>query len=315
MVDYVISARAVSRGHFIPEPGNIRYLRVPTGDLPEPSHVIRPTTWFQEVMNLATVIDDHHIGQKGGDIVVFVHGYAADSETIMKRHRALQDGLKAAGFWGLVVSFDWPCGEQVTAYLEDRGDATITAVNLVRGGLRLFAGYARPDCPLNVHVVAHSTGGLVIREAFRGADNSDVAATAWTISQLILISADISSESMEAGSALTDSMARHAKRITNYTNPYDWVLQISNAKRLGIAPRLGRSGLPANAPDNCVDVDCGSHFRALAEPAKPPFTPWAHSWQMADPAWYSDLAETLKGELVASVLPTRVVEDGKLVLR
>ncbi|HWP24376.1 MAG TPA: hypothetical protein VNM15_09405, partial [Candidatus Binatia bacterium] len=42
-------------------------------------------------------------------------------------------------------------------------------------------------------------------------------------------------------------MFRRIMRLTNYQNPYDYVLAASNAKRLGVAPRAGRVGLAANA--------------------------------------------------------------------
>lgn len=54
---------------------------------------------------------------------------------------------------------------------------------------------------------------------------------------------------------------RHCGRLTNYYSPYDRFLNLSNIKRIGVAPRAVRVGLPQTAPTKAVGVDCGARFR------------------------------------------------------
>src|SRR5262249_8329749 len=69
-------------------------------------------------------------------------------------------------------------------------------------------------------------------------DRPGVAQNNWTVSQLAFISGDVSSASMSADNPTTESLFRHCVRMTNYTNHFDSVLKISNAKRVGLAPRF-----------------------------------------------------------------------------
>ncbi|OYV04748.1 MAG: hypothetical protein CFE26_15240 [Verrucomicrobiales bacterium VVV1] len=42
------------------------------------------------------------------------------------------------------------------------------------------------------------------------------------------------------------------------------VLKLSNVKRIGVAPRTGRVGLPENAPGKAVGVDSGGFAKSFA---------------------------------------------------
>jgi hypothetical protein len=171
------------------------------------------------------------------------------------------------------------------------------------------------DCQINVHVLGHSTGAYVIREAFDDADDRPgVAQNNWTVSQLAFISGDVSSDSMSADNPTTESLYRHCVRMTNYTNHFDSVLKISNAKRVGLAPRVGRVGLPADVPAKAVDVDCSDYFATL-NPDPDAIGSFDHSWQFADPVFAQDLFETIAGNIDRTVIPTREVRNGHLVLR
>ncbi len=106
-----------------------------------------------------------------------------------------------------------------------------------------------------------TSDGFTIREAFDGADNRyEIAKTNWSVSQICFVAADVSSKDMTETSYNSNSLYRHCVRRTNYHNPYDSVLKLSNVKRIGIAPRAGRAGLPESAPAKAVGVDCGARF-------------------------------------------------------
>ncbi|MCB2137632.1 MAG: alpha/beta hydrolase [Rhodobacteraceae bacterium] len=313
-MDYVFSVRSVKDGVFSDEPGATYFLKVPaSAKAPDPKHVVDRTVWFEEVQKLAR----HGPQDDGpaGDIVFYVHGYNTPQKTMLERQRLLRQGLEKAGFEGVVVSFDWPSKDSALNYLEDRVDAKQTAFRLVSEGIAAFAAIQRPDCRINVHVFAHSTGGYVVREAFDDADDRPaVAARSWSVSQVILISADISAGSMARDSSKSSSLYRHCVRLTNYSNPFDDVLSLSNVKRVGVAPRVGRIGLPDDAPDKAVNVFCGNRFkqhRAKFEHLRAP----AHIWYFYDDRLLEDVALTVKGDIDRNEIPTRVrAVDGRLVL-
>jgi hypothetical protein len=308
MPEYVITARAPDGDRFGDEPGPSLFLEVPD-DAQEllPSHEIDWKDWFRKVVALCPATPDPS-GAERGDLLVFVHGYDNDVRIVLQRQRILRSDLPQKGFRGGLVSFDWPSGNKALAYLEDRHRAKLTAMQLVSDCIRPFASLQAPDCPINVHVLAHSTGAYVIREAFDDADDHRaIAAANWTVSQLVLIAGDVSGASLSAGNASSESLYRHCLRLTNYSNPYDAVLQISNAKRAGLAPRVGRVGLPDDAPPKALDVNCGEYWQqmmATRDPATIIGYP-SHSWHVGDPVFTQDLVETLKGDLDRSAFPTR----------
>ena len=313
--DLVICVRNVKAGRFGNEPGPTRFLKVPAGQLPEPGHAVPRTRWAEEVIGRAESGTDPATGQPTGDMLVFIHGFNNDQAIVMDRHRRLRSDLSSLGFTGAVVSYDWPSASSALNYLEDRSDAKQTAIRLVTDCILMFSKYQQQDCRINVHLLAHSTGAYVIREAFDDADDRPrIAAANWTVSQVMLIGADISQKSLSADNAKSSSLFRHSVRITNYANANDSVLKLSNIKRIGVAPRVGRVGLPPDAPDNCVNVDCSAYFETLDEDTAVHFGTFAHSWHIGDLLFTEDILHTMRGDLDRHRIPTRKTVDGALVL-
>ncbi len=314
--DFVITVRTKRGDGFGNEPGPTKFLIVPEDQLPGQSHAVGKRDWVKEVMKASETHVDPVSNKPAGDMVVFVHGYNNDQAIVLRRHRQLRKDLAAAHFGGAIVSFDWPSADSSLNYLEDRSDAKQTALRLVTDCILLFSRYQLTDCQINVHLLAHSTGVYVVREAFDDADDRPrMAQYNWTVSQAMFIGADISRSSMEAGSGKTGSLVRHSVRITNYWNPFDSVLKLSNIKRVGVAPRLGRVGLPTNPPSNAVDVDCGPYWQTDVDkdPAKHIGNP-SHSWHIGDPLITQDWIHTITGDIDRHRIPTRKLVDGRLVL-
>lgn len=314
-MDYVFSVRSISNGKFGNEPGASRFLAVPdtSNDL-DPSQKVTKTAWIKDIMELAK--SGTHAGISEGEIVFYVHGFNRDTKGVLRRLRALKAGLRANGFDGVVIAFDWPSADSPLNYLEDRQDAKQTAFRLVNEGIRSFAALQRPDCRINTHIVAHSMGCFVVREAFDDADDRPaIAARSWSVSQIAFIAADISASSMEEGNPKTSSLYRHCVRLTNYFNPFDNVLTISNVKRVGVSRRAGRVGIRAPEPDKLVDLNCGNywdkHGGSISGPDNSP-----HNWYFSDAQVMRDLAFTLRGDIDRDKIPTRVPGDlGNLILR
>ncbi len=305
-MDHIFTSRGVVQGVFGSDPGPTRYLAVPAA-----ATDTRPA---QQVTRRAFV--DAILAETGptGDVLIYVHGFNTDPATMLARHRLIRAGLAADGYRGVVVSYDWPAASSALNYLEDRTDAKLTALRLVTDGIAPFSRLVRQDCRVNVHVLAHSMGAFVLREAFDDADDRPaVAATGWTVSQVMLAAADVSADSMGA-TAVSSSLYRHCVRLTNYSNPFDAVLSVSGAKRVGVSPRVGRIGLPAHAPAKAVNVDVGDYYDShRADFAQVPNAD--HAWFFYDPVFLRDVHFTLQGRIDRAAIPTRATVNGRLVLR
>ena len=321
--DFVICTRATDGNRFVPEPGKTTFLKFKeTAPLPKPSDAAKVDAWIRELFKQAVWGKDSRTGAPRGDILVFVHGYNNGQEVVLRRQRRLKADLATAGFKGAVVSFDWPSANMALNYLEDRHDAKSTALRLVDDCIKLFAAKQTPECCINVHLLAHSTGAYVVREAFDDADDTEITNASWMISQIVFIAGDISSGSMAVDSDRSQSLYRHCIRLTNYSNRGDSVLKLSNVKRIGLAPRVGRVGLPENHPDRAVDVDCSEYFSLLDSDAavkaadqREFIGSFDHSWHIGNRVFAADLFETLRGDLDRAIIPTRRQEGGRLKLQ
>jgi pimeloyl-ACP methyl ester carboxylesterase len=313
-MDYVFSARNVRSGAFGSEAGTTKYLEIPPNIKdPKPSHAIGLRDWFARVMEDGKTGENAH-GKAVGDVLIHIHGFNNDPATVLERHRALKKGLEAAGYKGAVVSFDWPSASSALNYLEDRTDAKLTALRLVSDGIKPFSRYVQQDCEISVHLLAHSMGGFVVREAFDDADDRPaVAATSWTVSQVMFAGADVSSESM-GFNATSSSLYRHCVRLTNYSNPFDSILSISGAKRVGVSPRVGRIGLPDSAPPRAVNVNVGDYYDTHRAKFAG-ITNADHAWYFYDNVFLTDVFLTLQGAMDRHVIPTRREQGGQLHLK
>lgn len=326
--DYIVCVRDVtSEGEFGNEPGEPMYLAVPHAptsekqDAPAPRHVVAkddptdksevaPKKWVKQVMTEAAPLD-----HSCRDLLLFIHGYNTDLKLLMLRHRQLREGLKRLNLPCVVVSFAWPSAGQPLAYLEDRHDGKETAHHFVDGCIVPLARQQQNGCKVNVHVLAHSTGPYILREAFDDADDCGRMPTSgWMVSQIMLIGADLSSDSLSANDSTCGSLVRHCARLTNYWSHFDRPLSLSGVKRMGVKPRAGRVGLPADADPKCVDVDCSEYWELHGKNRENIVGDATHSWYLGDPVFEEDMVETMKGDVDRHRIKTRIVEDGNLVL-
>ncbi len=316
MTDHIICVRRIKNGAFDPEPsdpGTARFLSVPTtaADI-DPSHEITAKkSWTLKVLEEAKASPTG----KTGDILFYVHGFNTETGVMLQRHRKIRAKLAKAGFKGAVVSFDWPSDNKAINYLEDRWDAKKSALKLVEQGIRRFVDYQQEDCEINLHILAHSMGAYVLREAFDDADDvARIASVSWSVSQVMVISGDISASSMGQGRSKSSSLYRHTVRLTNYFNPYDDVLKLSNVKRIGVSPRVGRIGLPDKLPQKAVNVNCGAYYRKHEDRFAGGHYP-SHNWYFEDQKFFDDVYATIKGDIDRHLIPTRAPgTDGGLHL-
>jgi hypothetical protein len=110
----------------------------------------------------------------------------------------------------------------------------------------------------------------------------------------MLIAGDISARSLKAGEHRSDGLYRSCTRLTNYSSRHDGVLSLSNFKRAGIAARAGRNGLPDEAPDRAINVDCSDYYASIPD-TQPVIGSREHSWHIGDPAFTRDMIDTMLG--------------------
>lgn len=312
MSDYIFSVRSQNKDTdtFDDTPGTASYLIVPEGtDILRPSQSVDQQSWVKSIIGQ---VQNKAIPGVNNDIIFLVHGYNASENDILNNHRLLKQGLSDQHYIGEVISFDWPCGNQAIAYLSDRHFAKMTAMELVDGGIMLLANQQDIGCNINIHLLAHSTGAYVVREAFEDADDANkLPISDWMVSQLMFISGDISSSSMSPQCKECTSLYYHCIRFTNYYNPYDAALALSNAKRVGFENRVGRVGMPMDAPAKCVDVDCGPYYKTICD-GKPLF--YSHSWYFTDPTFMNDLYHTIQGNTDRNYMATRKLDANNELL-
>jgi esterase/lipase superfamily enzyme len=313
MPKFIITVRSIANGAFGGDLGKIRYLVVPDGASPLPGHEITPKRWLAQVM--ATFPRDGG-GVAQGDVLFFVHGFNMSSSAVADQHGAIVAGLATAGFSPTTISFDWPSDASVFAYLPDLDVAKRTAIDLVNAGVKPLLDAQKPDCNVVVSALCHSMGAYVLREALDHADDGIATGSDWMLGQLVLVAGDVDAADFVDGNKDTESMLGHAYRLTNYFNRYDEVLQISNAKHAGVEPRVGRVGLPSNAPQKTVNLDCTARYQEIrgvggANPVSQ--AEFSHSWYFGDANFYADLAQTLRGAVDRTLVAARTPGDGLML--
>ena len=289
--------------------GAVSYLKVPdSAKEPQPSHKISGgvSQWLKEIVNHA----NPPATKKWFDVVFFVHGYNTDAKEALVRQRLVEAELLKRNFSCMVIGFDWPTAGNAAMYSYDRFEAQSAASYLVKGGIIPFARFTLKDCPVNVHLMAHSMGAFVVREAFRSVDKGRDAdlANDWRIGQMVLFAADISSNCFSLGNPDMLPVFRHCGRLTNYYSGHDEALAASNVKNIDFSSRVGRLGMPTRTPanDKALDVNCGPRYAAVQQRKFKVIDGMvSHSWYLEDERWYDDLAYTLTGQLDRNVIPTR----------
>jgi len=102
-------------------------------------------------------------------------------------------------------------------------------------------------------------------------------------------------------------------RLTNYSNPFDAALSLSNIKRIGVSPRVGRVGLPDDAPGKAVEVDTGAYYEANQNKFEH-LPNDSHTWYFFDDTFMQDVAQTVKGDVDRNRIATRRGSGSRLEL-
>ena len=301
MPQYMITLRKADGSDGVGAP---RYITFVDDVMPEVT--LAPDAWVQQLLAgfPATGPAVHGVPPRAGDILFLVHGFNVSHQAARAFHLKCVAALATAGWKGTVISYDWPSDGLVFAYLPDRSNARAAASALVTSAIALLEATQQDGCTIGVHVLAHSMGGFVAQQAFAWA-YQDVPPD-WNVGQLMFASADVDQSVFSAANVSAKAFAQHAGRLTAYCNRYDKALLVSNAKRLDLAPRMGRVGLPDDAPAMMCEVDCSDLFEkaypGLGNDLSPVTT---HCFYFDQPEFWRDLVLTLAGGIDRRVFPTR----------
>lgn len=286
--------------------GPARYLTFEDEAGPELDLGTNPRRWLAQLMaGFAPPETDNRVNPvRSGDVLFLVHGFNVSHASARSFHMKCVAGLAAAGWHGQVISYDWPSDGLVFAYLDDRKKARDAADELVSAGIAVLQQAQQADCTIGVHVLAHSMGGFVVQQAFTWS-YQDVPPD-WRIGQILFASADVDHSVFSADTVTAKAFGRHGGRVTAYCNRYDKALAASNAKRLELAPRMGRVGLPDDAPALMCEIDCSgyfaAHYASIPDLLSPVVT---HCFYFDQPVFWQDVTLTLAAGIDRSVFPTR----------
>ena len=228
-------------------------------------------------------------------VLFFVHGFNTDDRGSIKARNRIENGLRKHGFKGLLVSIDWPSYGDIVSYPFDRQRVRETAVKLATLIVKTRGfGNADPECRIPINIVAHSMGALLVRETMENvAKDHAIKATDFALDQVVLIAADISSNSLRLDDGRSYGLFQHTARLTNYFSRFDSALDVSNKKPFNGSSRVGRVGLPELAPEKAYDVDTTEYYKT-AYGGDNGFEK-SHTWYFRDDIFLKDLTETLSG--------------------
>lgn len=198
------------------------------------------------------------------DLVLMLHGFACTFENALANAAEIKTGWGTARQPLETAIFSWPADGEVTPFIKyasDRDDARSSAKAVARALLR-FVEYVRalpPEewCGRQVHLVAHSMGNYMLRNALQ-AMLSDFGHRALprVFKNIFLMAADEDDDAFECDPKLK-RLPELAEAVHVYFARNDRALTVSDLTK-GNPDRLGSTGprtLTA-LPHKVVLVDC-----------------------------------------------------------
>jgi esterase/lipase superfamily enzyme len=227
------------------------------------------------------------------DTLVFIHGFNVSFAGALQSAALLAQGLKVGGQPLNVVVFSWPSdGAAVPwmSYYSDREDARASGPSVARAFLKfrdfVLALNETDYCQRRVHLLAHSMGAYVLRQALQALIAKDRDGLTRLFDQILLAAPDEDDDAFELDTKLR-LLPRIGRQVTVYFNPNDKGLTVSDKTKAN-PDRLGSDGprMIDLIPKKVALVDC----RAVAGSADP-FV--EHSYYIRSQAMTDDISAVL----------------------
>jgi esterase/lipase superfamily enzyme len=231
------------------------------------------------------------------DLVLLLHGYACDFPAALSNAAELRTkwGTKARPIETAV--FAWPADGTIVpwiAYASDRDDARSSAKAVARALLRFLAYLRELDrkdrCGANIHLVAHSMGTYVLRNAVQ-AMISDLGARPLprVFKTIFLMAADEDNDALEDPRKL-GRLPELGESVQVYFARNDRALTISDLTK-GNPDRLGTTGprTLTSLPQKVTLIDCAEVSDTR------PITDARHQYYRKRPEVLADIRAVLAG--------------------
>lgn len=231
------------------------------------------------------------------DLVLLLHGYACDFDNALSNAAELktQWGTKARPIETAV--FAWPADGRIVpwiSYASDRDDARSSAKAVARALLRFLAYLREIDraewCNANIHLVAHSMGNYVLRNAVQ-AMISDLGGRPLprVFKTIFLMAADEDNDALEDPKKL-GRLPELGESVQVYFARNDRALTISDVTK-GNPDRLGTTGprTLTSLPQKVTLVDCAE----VSDTS--PITDARHQYYRKRPEVLADIRAVLAG--------------------
>lgn len=227
------------------------------------------------------------------DTLVFIHGFNVSFTGALQAAALLAQGLDVGGTPLNVVVFSWPSdGSAVPwmSYYSDREDARASGPSIARAFLKfrdfVLALDEQDYCQRRVHLLTHSMGAYVLRQALQALIAKDRDGLTRLFDQILLAAPDEDDDAFEHDDKL-QLLPRIGRQVTVYYNPNDKGLTVSDRTKAN-PDRLGSDGprLVDLIPKKVALVDC----RAVAGAADP-FV--EHSYYVRSQAMTDDMSAVM----------------------
>lgn len=199
------------------------------------------------------------------DTLVFIHGFNVSFTGALQAAALLAQSLKVEGRPLNIVVFSWPSdGAAVPwmSYYSDREDARASGPSIARAFLKfrdfVLALDAQDYCQRRVHLLVHSMGAFVLRQALQALLSKDRDGLTRLFDQIMLAAPDEDDDAFELDSKLR-LLPRIGRQVTVYFNPRDKGLTVSDKTKAN-PDRLGSDGprLIDLLPKKVILVDCSA---------------------------------------------------------
>lgn len=286
----------------------------------DPAHpVLKAVHVYPDILNQPNVrktgggmfMDDLRLAMSGRtqtDTLIFIHGFNVSFTGALQAGALLAQNLSREAAPVNVVVFSWPSdGNAVPlmSYYSDREDARASGPAIARAFLK-FRDYVlalneTDYCRRRVHLLVHSMGAYVLRQALQALLAKDRDSLTRLFDQILLAAPDEDDDAFEVDTKLR-LLPRIGRQVTTYFNPRDKGLLISDRTKAN-PDRLGSDGprLVDLLPKKVVLVDC----RMVAGHADPFIE---HSYYLRSEALSRDMSAVLADQ-AAEEIPNRVFID------